>query len=109
LDARAVDQHAFLPVRVARLGEGGVHRLVGRHVGLAEHAADLRGDAAALVLVPVEDRDPGALGGERPRGGFAEAGCRARDDRGNAFDVHAVTPYPRTSAKAGTYTRWTRR
>ena len=70
-------------MRLARLGEAGVDRLVRGDVDLAEDAADLAGDLLAALGVAVEDGDLDALGGKRPRGRLAEAGGAAGDDGGD--------------------------
>ena len=49
---------------------------------LTEYAADLGRDLLALVDRQVEDRDHHPFGGERPRGGLAEARGAAGDDGG---------------------------
>ena len=59
-DTGAIDQDPLLPMRVARLGEGGGDLLVAGHVDLAEHAADLAGNPFSAFGVAVEYRDLGA-------------------------------------------------
>jgi hypothetical protein len=73
---------ALLAVRRAGLGEGRIDLGVRGDIGLAEHAADFLGNGFALLHVEVEDGDLYALSSERARGGCAEAGGAAGDDRG---------------------------
>jgi len=68
-----------------RLREPGLDLFGRRHVDLAEDAADLPGEGVALFLVEVEDRDLHAVRGQHARGGGAEAGRAARDDRGHCL------------------------
>ncbi len=92
--ARAVDEDALLPVRFARLGEGGVDRRVVGDVALAEDAAEFGRDREALFFLQVEDRDLDALGGERARGGGAEARGTAGDDGGyGGIEFHDHSPF----------------
>ncbi len=91
-DAGAVDQDPLLPMGGAGLVERGRDLLVARHIDLAEDAADLGRDFLALVGVAVEDRDLGALGGQRPRGRLAEARCAAGDDCCCSVDFHSISP-----------------
>src|SRR3546814_5677776 len=48
--AGAVDEDAFLPMRFARLGEGGVDRCVVGDVAFAEDAAEFGGDRETLFF-----------------------------------------------------------
>jgi hypothetical protein len=60
--------------------------------------ADLGGDRRGGRLVDVEERDPGAGFGERPRGRRAEAGTAAGDDGGMSLDLHPSLPDPPSGA-----------
>src|SRR3546814_20789290 len=78
--AGAVDEDAFLAVRFARLGKGGIDAGVVGNVAFAEHAAEFGGDRLALFFLQIEDRDLDALGGERAGGRGAEARGAPGDD-----------------------------
>ena len=79
---RAIDEDAFLTVRFARLGKGGVDRCVVGDVAFAEDAAEFGRDREALFFLQVEDRDLDALRGKRARGSGAEARGTTGDDGG---------------------------
>ena len=53
-------------------------------------AVDVDRDLGGRLLVDVDDRDLGAGGGERARGGGAEAGSAAGDDCRLSFDFHQL-------------------
>src|SRR3546814_9026721 len=91
--AGAVDQDAFLTMRLARLGEGRVDRSVVGDVAFTENAGDLVRDGDALFLLQVEDRDLDALGGQRARGRGAKARGAPGDDGGyGGVEFHLVLP-----------------
>src|SRR3546814_18756773 len=71
--AGAVDEDAFLAVRFARLGQGGIDAGVVGNVAFAEHAAEFGGDRLALFFLQIEDPGLAALGGEPPAGRGAGA------------------------------------
>ena len=75
-------QHTLLPMGGTRLGKAGHHAVFIGDVDLAEDAADFGRERFALFLVHVEDRDLGALGGQRAGGRRAEARCAAGDNGG---------------------------
>src|SRR3546814_4786372 len=91
--AGAVDQDAFLTMRLARLGEGRVDRSVVGDGAFTENAGDLGRDGDALFLLQVEDRDLDALGGERGRCRGAKARGAPGDDGGyGGVECHLVLP-----------------
>ena len=71
--AGAVDEHARLAVRRARLREARVDLLFQGHVDLAEDAAELGRQRLCLRCVEVEPRDLDAVAGQAPRGRATEA------------------------------------
>src|SRR3546814_14553091 len=98
--AGAVDQDAFLTMRLARLGEGRVDRSVVGDVAFTENAGDLVRDGDALFLLQVEDRDLAALGGHRARGPGATARRAPAADGGYGqpeltLDLPSLPPPPR--------------
>ena len=89
-DAGAIDQHALLAMRLARLGEGRRDFFVAGHVDFAEDAADLASDLLALVGVAVEHRDLGSAPRQLPRRRFAKPRRGAGDHRRNS--VMSILP-----------------
>ena len=71
--AGAVDEHARLAVRRARLREARVDLLFQGHVDLAEDAAELGRQRLCMRWVEVEPRDLDAVAGQAPRGRATEA------------------------------------
>jgi hypothetical protein len=75
-------------VRLARFGERRRDLLVAGYVDRAEQAADLRRDFFAALRVAVEQGDLRPAPSQFPRGGFAQARCRAGYDCGHPINVH---------------------
>ena len=67
-------------MRGAGLVERCADLLVARHIDFAKDAANLGCDLFSALDVAVEHGDFGALGGKRPRSGFAKPRCAARYD-----------------------------
>ena len=88
-DAGAIDQDAFLAVRVARLGEGlrRPSRPTSRRPRRTSPPISLA-TFSPRSCVPVEDRDLRPAPRELPRRRLAEARCGAGHDRGHSIDVH---------------------
>ena len=57
-------------------------------VGLDELRAELLGERGAALLVEIGDGDVGAGGVQRARGGGAQAGRAAGDERIDSLDLH---------------------
>src|SRR6516165_4703571 len=72
----------LLPDQPAGPRETGIHFGIGRHIDLAEDAADVTGDPLAKLGIEIEQRDLDAARGEPPRGRGPEAG-RAAGDNGS--------------------------
>src|SRR5262249_6285675 len=65
------------------------------HVGLDCDLAELAGDLLDLGAVEVGEHEPGAVGGESPSGGGADAAGRAGDEHGTSTQVgHLVSLCP---------------
>ena len=79
-DAGVVAADVDAAVAGGHLGVQGLHLVGGRDVGPDEHAVHRRGHGAAGVLVEVDHRHRGALGGEALAHGPADAAGAAGDD-----------------------------
>jgi len=73
-DAGAIDQDPLLPDQPAGPRETGIHFGIGRHIDLAEDAADVTGDPLAKLGIEIEQRDLDPVRSEPPRGRGPEAG-----------------------------------
>ena len=88
-DTGAIDEDAFLAVRLARPGKTRIDIFIAGDIDLAEDATDVLGNRLALFLVHVEDGDLRPLRGNCAGGSFAEAGGPTGDDCGGiATDFH---------------------
>ena len=76
------------PCSAARLGEGGLGRGAVGHVAMDGDAVDVDRHLGRGLLIDVEDRHLGAGVGQHARGGGAEAGGAAGDDRGVSSNIH---------------------
>src|SRR4051812_15637643 len=90
-DAGDVHHDARGAVLFGGAGDGVRHALRIGDVALDRNAADVPGDLFGLGRVHVQHGDLGAQAREFARGGFAQPGGAAGDERGLSLDLHAFS------------------